>query len=800
MIFRNRPCRFVVTVLVVFCTLSTAATAAATIIVDYAVTPVLQSAKSNIPSTHWAQYETLCEAPTEARKIRLLDSLNRVFENITDTNAHFPFYAWGATSWHVSGMGFLSPTPYGMCRGFCRRNIYAALQGNYAFSDNASVLYDGGGDWPMIGFYVAPFKTTAAASASGSFILAHDSSDGSTRLTTVEYCNVPLSAPGSSAGGTLTAQVLAYANGTIIMRYASLPKTGAQPEYMPSTGLVYSKTLRKVVPTPTAANGIVAYRFDPVFDTCAKHDVASVCTADTKGDCVWCTSTAACSASTFVAQVCPRGQWAASESHMAPLPPQQFYSVTVDFEGVAFDKFSSILPLRGLAEFTVDLERGYALFKSHGSESIVCTPGLSCMMDPISNNCNPLMGTCPNGNYTVSILGLQSAFAWGAGATVATATIEVDSEQLCNGDAAGKGVVVNATGLELRSRTVVAPKFTVQLYFDTSGVVDLIVDADKVSRGTPLVAYPPIRVGLVRYGVDDASSVMVPQGLLRSGLHVRFVPQTRCMDCGAHGRCDELERACRCLPGYYGPSCVACPVCWTGSRCDDGRAGSGACLCNGGECEEACASASGGSVPSESCARCDAVGGRCNCGVCECQGGWSGPNCNVAPADGCRAYSFDGCEVCGQHEGCVYCHDSTCFNPALSGTPGGYTCSYSTPAADTQACVTYGSRGLFAPISYANDALILSGVVSALVLLVLMTLYLVQCTCSNCRRRDLGALVAVGGTPDLPKPYRERKVIQVAFTRERMQGREVMGIPLRQVSLQRLFKRRAEAVQAATAQ
>ncbi|CAJ1031779.1 hypothetical protein IOCL2690_000659200, partial [Leishmania lindenbergi] len=182
-------------------------------------------------------------------------------------------------------------------------------------------------------------------------------------------------------------------------------------------------------------------------------------------------------------------------------------------------------------------------------------------------------------------------------------------------------------------------------------------------------------------------------------------------------------------------------------------------------------------------------GGRCNCGVCECQGGWGGADCNVAPADACRAYSFDGCEVCGQHEGCVFCHDSTCFNPALSGTPGGYTCSYSTPAADTQACVTYSSRGLRAHVNINFDFIAVVGVAFAVVVPFLLLSLLVFIRRSGRAVNPMEAF-AVTGSPELRSLRREREVVQIAFTRGRALERELMGIPLRQVSLQRLFKRR----------
>ncbi|XQJ29460.1 hypothetical protein NXY56_005512 [Leishmania guyanensis] len=764
-------------------------------VVRYTVIPITQSGLSELPSTHWAQYQTLCDAPGAARKIPLVDSLNRVFENVATANARFPFYAWGNSSWYVSSMGFLSPTPYGMCNGYCAARFFADLGGTYAFSSDTSVLYGGGGDWPMIGLYAMPFETTAA-SASESFILTLDSSADGAAYTAVEYCSVPALNQAATAEARLTAQVVVYANGTIIMRYASLPDTRALPAYMPSTGLIYSKTLRTVVPTPTAANGIAAYRFDPVLDACAGHGDAPACTADTGRGCVWCFSTSACCASTLVSEVCPRGQWTAPASSTAAFTPQQFYDVTVDFDTpfVAMADRSHTFALAS-GYFPLALanpQQNIPLFRTPSLERVYCIPGASCPMQTNTHPCGLLGNTCVNGNYTFSILALESEFIFAkAGHWDARALPQRShGEELCE-EAAGcaEGVVGRLTGAAFSNHYSSMPLFSVQLYADISGVVDVTIQCASCAPGDPMLAHPPMRVGLVRHGVDDASSVMIPQGLLRSGLHVRFVPKSSCVDCGVNGWCDESSGTCHCQPGYYGKSCAACPACWAGSECDDGSTGSGTCLCKGEACEAACAGTSGGSMASRSCAGCDAVGGRCNCGVCECQGGWGGADCNVAPADACRAYSFDGCEVCGQHEGCVFCHDSTCFNPALSGTPGGYTCSYSTPAADTQACATYRSRGLRAHVNINFDFIAVVGVAFAVVVPFLLLSLLVFIRRSGRAVNPMEAF-AVTGSPELRSLRREREVVQVAFTRGRSLERELMGIPLRQVSLQRLFKRR----------
>ncbi|KAK7201519.1 hypothetical protein NESM_000215700 [Novymonas esmeraldas] len=802
------------------------AVSAATI-VDYTVSSVTATELAALPPTHWARYRTMCGYWGVTQTWTDTSMMSLMFPRLSRSGMNASFYAWGDIPWYVNNMGFLSPTPYGMCKGFCKRTLYSQLQGNYAFTENRSELYDGGGDWPMIGFYVAPFEVlsefplsqiianeTLASDTTSSIVPPSSPTDyasgpgrgSAVAYTTLEYCKVSLSGQSASASAQLTAQVAVYANGTIIMRYASLPSPSALAGVVPSTGLIYSKTRRTVVPPPTAANGIVAYRFDPVLDPCTPHTSLSACTLDTGNNCVWCSSTAACSTSGVVAEVCPRGQWTTPASSVLPFPPQNFYSVAVDIT-TPFVPLSSYAYTSQLStgSFQLRLENArwnIPLFRTPTPPSISCIPGASCPTLTTTHLCGLVDNTCVNGNYTFSILALDSNFIFAAEGTWVARLLPPRNAggQLCS-EAGGcpNGVVGQLSGAAFNNNNSAMPLFSVQIYGDQNGVIDIIVVCARCVTGDPMLTFPAMRVGLVRYGVEDASSVLIPQGLLRSGVHARFVPITACADCGPSGWCNEATGTCQCQPGYFGSSCTACPVCWTGSRCDDGKNGGGSCLCSGGACAAACAGLKGGSggsggvtVPAQSCWGCSAVGGRCNCGVCECVDGWSGPGCSVPPADACRAYSFDGCAVCGQQPGCVFCYDSTCFNPALSGTPGGYTCSYSTPAADTEACVTYGSRGLFAPVSVAYKRMAVGVVVTVTIFMAVLALCILRCCFRHRRVYDPMAMLAVGGTPDIPRTQQEREVVQVSFVRRRVAGRQIMGIPLRQMTLQRLYKRRME--------
>ncbi|KPI82431.1 hypothetical protein ABL78_8559 [Leptomonas seymouri] len=189
---------------------------------------------------------------------------------------------------------------------------------------------------------------------------------------------------------------------------------------------------------------------------------------------------------------------------------------------------------------------------------------------------------------------------------------------------------------------------------------------------------------------------------------------------------------------------------------------------------------------------CNAVGGRCRGGVCLCVDGWEGENCDVPPVDRCRAYSLDGCAVCGQHAGCEFCFDSTCFNTSLRGTASGYVCSYSTPAADTRACRTYAEHGLTYLEGESTDGKVVLALLCIIV--VVSAGFAFGCWWSALRNRrvtSLLAALAVVGEPNFRRPFMDRVVLKVAFLRQRFRKAPVVAVPLKQVSLKALFRRRA---------
>ncbi|KPI84934.1 hypothetical protein ABL78_6026, partial [Leptomonas seymouri] len=501
-------------------------------ILDYTVTSITASERASLPPDHWAHYATQCDSKANARIIPLVKSLNSVFVNISASGMRVPFYAWNSTPFHLNSIGFLSPTWYGMCDGYCVRDFFSTIKGNYGFSDNTSIFYDGGGDWPMIAFYLAPFETTNINPAR-SFILTEEHFDSSklsdTRRadapipshTLVEYCNVPLQgAPWSAAG--LTAQVAVYANGTIVMRYKRLP--AGLPGDMWSTGLIYSKTLRKVVATPSVENGIVAYRFDPVYDPCDGAATAAACgamsvptgaapAAGAGVDCVWCPSTSACASRALVAEVCPRGQWA-MRADEAGANAQRFYAVTVDLTPTPLADLDSLEDVehQPVMYGKVMFRRAITIFNTMHRTFPRCFPGCSCSINFPDPECPMLQNTCPDGSYIYRILALESTFEFSNRVAYTQKVLGLRSygEFLCDVEGGCLGATVGIlTGIVFQNGYATYPDFSVQLYVETKGIIIFVLRCNRCPDGAPFLAYPPIRVGLVRYGVDDPSSVLV---------------------------------------------------------------------------------------------------------------------------------------------------------------------------------------------------------------------------------------------------------------------------------------------------
>ncbi|RNF11015.1 hypothetical protein TraAM80_01142 [Trypanosoma rangeli] len=241
-------------ILLLLCCLCAALLHGEAAVVRYEMETVRAEVVDFLPADHWAQYdETAFERGRGSFVSRYNDA--PYFEAL---NISSPFFSRDSVRWHVSSDGFLAPTPSPLCDFFCLDSAPDTLYGYYQFG---SAIYDGGGDWPMIGLYVADLNPSAARLSPSVRVHGVAGADGGSgyERVTVEYRDVPLTVCAAAVGTeTLTAQVEVWANGTIVMRYRRIPACGSA-----SVGLVLSKQERTVVTDVPRPGGIVAIRYEP---------------------------------------------------------------------------------------------------------------------------------------------------------------------------------------------------------------------------------------------------------------------------------------------------------------------------------------------------------------------------------------------------------------------------------------------------------------------------------------------------------------------------------------------------------
>lgn len=710
----------------------------------------------------WANFQTICElgVPTDVSKLR---------QGFAEIQLQFQFDFFGQPyDWYLAPYGFISPTKNAMCSGFCEDTTFDTLYGYYNFQkpqkEASNALVNGGGDWPMIGLYVDDLSTEESTTK----LCVLSESD----VAIVEFKNFITN---SDEQAFLTAQIHLFEDGRIALVYdqVSAWNSKSSTAIPPSVGLVLSRNIRMIADTPNPDNGIVAYLFTPITDPCSIKDETSCTSTD---DCSWCALTDQCMNSVAQVDLCPSTEIKTHETNEFQIFYKVEYEKNCTMEAnLKGERFS-------LADGPIELKFNFdfPFFGAPVSSMFLIEPNILSVTR--EQSCRPLWNTCANGNYTFAFLPFQTAMTWGNGNIAGR---QYEAATFC--DDCPPCYVLQVKDVKPYVYRFMSSPYLLsyQIILFGNGTISVTYESNTVvvvgDIPSPLFAYPPAQVGVVRHTVSDPSSTMVPNLLIHSRDRFTFTPlSSSCGDCGLHGNC--TASTCKCATGFSGTHCESCASGFYGNlcspchadcrgTCEDGKLGSGACV-------------------TETCGLCNLNNGKCSNGVCVCNSGWSGASC-AQEEDTCRKISLSGCPYCAFASGCSYCFDYTCFDPDVSGTPGGYSCSYSISDYNDLAC-TYVYQSVYAPF----DVGIIAVVSCVLLILLLIVCSIFAYNYFHHRRQveDIHVTAAIGGSRTMVPPRRERCVIPINIIQRRNVGDDqyVMGFPLQQLPLKTLYERRYE--------
>lgn len=275
-----------------------------------------------------------------------------------------PFFQMENAQFYISPNGFLGLSPYDRCGVFC----YTANPpfGGYGFSPSSPTT----GDFPIIGLYVTDLNPRGSPSNSGIYTWLGKKNSTNTMGSGLEEVAVAIvdwnNIEGyGRAGGSLRGQIELWANGTIILRYRSVPSMEVsyeQQTFPAGTGLIWTRAQRSVrtssLRRPDGSLAVAAIRYDPIPDPCAPHTSCIACaganvtssrrifgqaSSTAYGGCVWCQLTQECVSEDVADDVCSsadRNQCVPPTLNTSGPIPQAFY-VTSMARGPALNSIAN---------------------------------------------------------------------------------------------------------------------------------------------------------------------------------------------------------------------------------------------------------------------------------------------------------------------------------------------------------------------------------------------------------------------------------------------------------------------------
>eukprot|EP00672_Neobodo_designis_P000317 CAMPEP_0174883938 /NCGR_PEP_ID=MMETSP1114-20130205/85517_1 /TAXON_ID=312471 /ORGANISM="Neobodo designis, Strain CCAP 1951/1" /LENGTH=602 /DNA_ID=CAMNT_0016119341 /DNA_START=21 /DNA_END=1830 /DNA_ORIENTATION=- len=482
------------------------------------------------PQGHWAHFDEEAHLGVTSRLSSEDDSRILVAANVS-----LPLFGWKSTPLFVDSNGFLSPVAYSKCRTYC----------NYRPSGDEE-------GWPIVALYHTDLNPAASLNAQ---VLIRTGSDGS---ALVEFRGVPLYGRSTNTG-TLTAQTLLLPNGTIVMRYKSvIPGVNATTGIF-GTGALFSDFGLSQAP--------YAVRFDWTASSCeALGANCSRCLSSSR--CTWCEALAICVESNTADAVCRGPQQNSSTGCRGYARPQSqmFYTQQPVKTSIHLRRFENTLSTAAVTfPIAIPLPFDFPFFSfpkdgaptNTTAELFLHSTG-SLAFSGGREFCSRLHITCPSH----SVVPVLSTGFWVGrnGTSVAFGEpVTQPGESICAEKLVDPSAVCPQTyGIAISGWTPTdassMPYLNLSLLvlLSASGSIAInpvsaIVDDVPIEEPDYVMGMTPFPIGgVVREGVSDGSSALVPGIMRRVGWTNTFVPIPGCPDCHSRGVCNTTTLQCDC--------------------------------------------------------------------------------------------------------------------------------------------------------------------------------------------------------------------------------------------------------------